>query len=70
MKQKLFGEEALEKGYLQAEQLREALAEQERISREEHSERFLGEILVTLGYMTEKQVLDVLNTLHVYRPSQ
>ena len=62
---RLFGEVAIEKGYLRPEQLQTALTEQERIDKEEGGNRFLGEVLIEMGYMTEKQVLDVLNAVHV-----
>ena len=64
---RLFGEVAIEKGYLQPEQLQKALDEQERMDRDDGGNRFLGEVLIELGYMTEKQVLDVLNAVHARR---
>jgi hypothetical protein len=66
---RLFGELAVQKGYLTAEQLGAALGVQEHEAREQRAYRFIGEILVDLGYMTEKQVLDCLNALHVRRPT-
>jgi uncharacterized protein (DUF433 family) len=66
---KLFGELALQKGYLTPEQLSAALEVQDREAREQQAYRFIGEILVDLGYMSEKQVLDCLNALHMRRPT-
>ena len=60
----LFGEAAFEMGYVNTAQLYEALTIQARQEVEGHPRRFLGEILVNLGYVTEKQVLDVLTRLH------
>ncbi len=67
MKNRLFGEVAVEKGYVSEEQLAQALTEQDRFSAEQQINRFVGEILLELGFMTEKQVLDVLSTVHEHR---
>ncbi len=61
---RMFGEVAFEKGYISVEQLYEALSIQARDEVRGRPYRFLGQILIDLGYMTEKQVLDVLNELH------
>ena len=61
---RLFGEVALEKGYVTVADLYEALTVQARLEVEQEPYRFLGEILTELGYMTELQVLEVLNRLH------
>lgn len=61
---KLFGEVAFEKGYITSEQLYEALAVQARDEAQSKPYRFLGQILIDLGYLTEKKVLEVLNELH------
>ena len=65
----LFGEQAIAKGYLQGAQLAQALEEQERGGAQDGVNRFIGEILIELGFMTERQVLDVLNTLHARQPT-
>jgi hypothetical protein len=64
VKTRRFGEVAVEKGYVSEERLAQALKEQDRASREQKIDRFVGEILLELGFMTEKQVLDVLSTVH------
>ena len=61
---RLFGEVALDRGYVTVANLYEALTIQARLEVEQEPYRFLGEILRELGYMTEKQVLEVLNELH------
>jgi hypothetical protein len=61
---KLFGEVAFEKGYLTSDRLYEALAIQARDEARNMPYRFLGQVLLDLGYLTERQVLDVLNELH------
>jgi hypothetical protein len=62
---KLFGELAFEKGYISSEQLYEALAIQAKAEARNKPYRFLGQILIELGYLTEKQVLEILNELHL-----
>ncbi len=62
---RLFGEVALEKGYVTVAQLYEALTVQARAEAQGARYHFLGEILTELGYMTDLQVLDVLNEIHV-----
>ena len=59
----VFGKEALKKGYIDHDGLNRALEEQARLKAENRKECFLGEVLIELNLMTEKQVLDVLNTL-------
>ena len=61
---RLFGEVALDSGYVTVANLYEALTIQARLEAEQEPYCFLGEILSELGYMTEKQVLEVLNELH------
>ena len=64
MKHKLFGEVAVEKGYVDLNQIKQALHEQDRLVKEDRAYRFVGEILVEMGHMNDKQVLDVLTTVH------
>ena len=61
---RLFGELAFEKSYISSEQLYEALAIQARDEARGKPYRFLGQILIDLGHLTERQVLEVLNELH------
>jgi hypothetical protein len=62
--QKLFGEVALELGFVTTDKLYEALTIQARAEVEKKAYRALGQILLELGYMTEKQVLEVLKVIH------
>ncbi len=66
---RLFGEVALEKGYVGVADLYEALTIQARLDAAQEPYRFLGEILSELGHMSEKQVLEVLNELHTEEKS-
>ncbi len=61
---RLFGEVALEEGYVTVADLYEALTIQARLEVEKKPYRFLGEILTDLGCMSEAQVLEVLSELH------
>lgn len=61
---RLFGEVALEKKFVTAAQLYEALTVQARAEVRGEPCKFLGEILTDLRHMTEHQVLEVLNEIH------
>jgi hypothetical protein len=65
---KLFGEIAFERGFINSEKLYEALAIQAKAEASNKPYKFLGQILIELGYLTEKQVLEVLNELHASEP--
>ena len=61
---KLFGEVALEKGYVDSAQLYEALTEQVRRKAEGKSEKQLGQILLELGFETAEQVREILDVVY------
>ena len=61
---KFFGEVALEKRFVTAEQLYEALTYQARAKVEGLMEKQLGQILLELGYLTEIQIREVLDVLY------
>ena len=61
---KLFGELALERGLVTVPQLYEALTLQARAEAKGDPYQFLGEILTSLGYLSDLQVLEILNALH------
>lgn len=61
---KLFGEVALEKGYVTVAQLYEALTIQARAEVRKEPYKSLGQILTDLGYITDRQVLEVLSEIH------
>ena len=67
---RMFGEVAFEKGYISTAQLYEALSRQAHQEAENQPRQFLGEILVDLGYMSEKQVLEILTEMHGSAPVQ
>lgn len=60
---KFFGEVALEKRYVTADQLYEALTIQARDKVDGKPERLLGQILLELGHMNEDQIRQVLDIL-------
>ena len=63
--EKRFGMIAVEKGYVAPSQVLEAMETQVKENIEKHRHRSLGELLMTLGYMTETQVNDVLKSMDI-----
>lgn len=61
---KLFGEVALEKGYISSAQLYTALTEQVKRKVEGKSEKQLGQILLELGFVTVDQVREILDVVY------
>jgi|TARA_B100000678_G_C17806002_1_gene340902 hypothetical protein len=61
---KFFGEIALEKRFVSADQLYEALTLQARNRVEGVIEKQLGQLLLELGYMDEEQIREVLDVLY------
>ena len=61
---KFFGEIALEKRFVSAEQLYEALTIQAKNRTAGLLEKQLGQILLEMGYMTEEQISEVLDVLY------
>ena len=61
---KFFGEIALEKRFVSAEQLYEALTLQARNRVEGMIEKQLGQLLLELGYVNEEQIREVLDVLY------
>lgn len=64
---KLFGEVALEKQFVTAEQLYEALTVQARNKVEGKMDKQLGQLLLELGYMNAEQIGEVLDVLYPVR---
>ena len=58
-----FGTFAIEKGIITGGQLGEAVSVQMNEDLKEMKHRLLGQILIDLGYMTLKQVEEVLETI-------
>ena len=61
---KFFGEIALEKRFVSAEQLYEALTLQARNRVDGVIEKQLGQLLLELGHINEEQISEVLNVLY------
>jgi hypothetical protein len=57
---RLFGEIAIEKGYLTLDQVRRALEVQREMAENGKGRRLIGVILVELGFLTAAQVADIL----------
>lgn len=67
-----FGTIAVEKGFLTKDQLSEALTIQANENIENGTHRLIGQILLALGYITEEQIDEVLESINlamVYRMS-
>lgn len=62
----LFGELALERGFVDAAQLYEALTVQARRKAEGKNDKLLGQILVELGFLSPDQLQEVID--HLYPP--
>ncbi len=65
---KLFGEVALERGFVTAVELYEALTIQAK-DHVDGRERLLGQVLIEMGFMTAEQVSEVLDILFPSTPS-
>ena len=61
---KFFGEIALEKRFVSAEQLYEALSLQARNRVDGVIEKQLGQLLLELGHINEEQISEVLDVLY------
>jgi hypothetical protein len=57
-----FGVVAIEKGFITQDQLNEALKAQVEENVVKHEHRFVGSILLGLGYMTREEIIEVLET--------
>ena len=61
---RLFGEVALERGFVDAAQLYEALTVQARRRTEGKSDKLLGQILLELGFLSPEQLQEVIDQLY------
>ena len=61
---RLFGEVALEQGFVTAAQLYEALTLQAKRKAEGKPSKLLGQLLLELGYMNTTQVQEVIDVLY------
>ncbi len=59
---RLFGEIAIEKGFITLDQLRRALDIQREMIRSGEGHKLIGVLLVELGYLTPEQVVEILET--------
>ena len=64
--EKRFGNIAVEEGLVTQEQVVEALGLQVKENLETKKHRFIGQILVGLGYLTPSQLKEVLRIMGVY----
>jgi hypothetical protein len=61
--QKRFGFIAVEKGFITAEQLLEALQTQAKENVEQSEHRLLGQIILEKGYLSEEDLDEILETM-------
>ncbi|MFC1823723.1 hypothetical protein ACFL9T_13515 [Thermodesulfobacteriota bacterium] len=64
--EKRFGMIAVEQGFVSSEQVSEALKLQLEENLEKNSHRFIGKILIDLGYLQQPQLKQVLELMGVY----
>ena len=64
--EKRFGTIAVEQGFVTSDQVSEALKLQLEENLEKNAHRFLGKILVDLGYLQPPQLKQVLDLMGVY----
>jgi hypothetical protein len=57
-----FGVVAIEKGFITQDQLNEALKAQVEENVKKHEHRFVGTLLLGLGYITREEIIEVLET--------
>ena len=67
--EKRFGMVAVEKGFVTSEQIVEAIAIQVEENVDQQKHRFIGTVLVGLGYMRHSQIQDVLTLMGVSEQS-
>jgi hypothetical protein len=67
---RLFGEIAVQKGYVTVAQVRHALEIQREMIKSGEGHKLIGVLLVELGYLTPDQVVDVLDTYDRERAEQ
>ena len=61
---KLFGEVALDMGYVTAAQLYEALTVQQRRKSEGQPDKLLGQVLLELGHLSTEQIQEIVEKLY------
>ena len=61
-----FGALAVAKGFITPDQLVEAITTQVAENLKESKHRLIGEILRDLGYLTDVQTVEVINSMGIY----
>jgi hypothetical protein len=67
---RLFGEIAIERGYVTVAQVKQALEIQREMRRAGEGHKLIGVLLVELGYMSPKQVMEVLEMYDAERAAE
>ena len=63
--EKRFGTAAVEQGFVTQEQLVEAMGLQVKENLEKKKHKFIGQILVDMGYMTRSQLKEMLRIMGI-----
>ena len=64
---RLFGEIAIERNYVSVAQVKQALEIQREMRRSGEGHKLIGVLLVELGYMSPKQVMEILEAYDAER---
>jgi hypothetical protein len=67
---RLFGEIAIQKGYVKTAQVKQALEIQREMRRSGEGHKLIGVLLVELGYLSPDQVVEVLETYDAERAAE
>jgi hypothetical protein len=67
---RLFGELAIQKGFVTIAQVKQALEVQREMRKCGEGHKLIGVLLVELGYMTPVQVMEVLDTYDAEREAE
>ena len=67
---RLFGEIAIQKGFVTVAQIKQALEIQREMRKSGEGHKLIGVLLVELGYMTPVQVMEVLDVYDAEREAE
>jgi hypothetical protein len=67
---RLFGEIAIERGYVTVAQVKQALEIQREMRRSGEGHKLIGVLLVELGYMTPLKVMEILEAYDAERAAE
>ena len=62
---KLFGDVAIEKGYLELDQVKDALVKQKGLAANRENHKLIGVILLETGALSTTQLIEILRAMNV-----